>query len=106
MSASLLQRDDRARDLRGEVTLRWVLVHMIEETARHFGHLDRLREMLDGATGESRGRTSSIRPCWRSHFSWRGDGLAEGDLTSHGGETASRRESRPCPRGRMPATAL
>ena len=52
MSASLFQLDDRARDLRGEVTLRWVLVHMIEETARHLGHLDLLREMLDGATGE------------------------------------------------------
>jgi len=52
VSASLFQLDDRARDLRGEVTLRWVLVHMIEETARHLGHLDLLREMLDGATGE------------------------------------------------------
>ncbi|GAB3454995.1 DinB family protein [Streptomonospora sediminis] len=34
------------------VTLRWVLVHMIEETARHNGHLDILREMADGTTGE------------------------------------------------------
>ncbi|MCP2030122.1 putative damage-inducible protein DinB [Okibacterium sp. HSC-33S16] len=34
------------------VTLRWILVHMIEETARHCGHIDILREMLDGATGE------------------------------------------------------
>lgn len=32
-------------------TVRWVLVHMIEETARHAGHLDILREQLDGATG-------------------------------------------------------
>jgi uncharacterized damage-inducible protein DinB len=37
---------------RGRVTLRWLLGHMIEETARHNGHLDLLREMLDGATGE------------------------------------------------------
>jgi uncharacterized damage-inducible protein DinB len=37
---------------RGVVTLRWVLGHMIEETARHAGHLDLLREMLDGATGD------------------------------------------------------
>jgi hypothetical protein len=37
---------------RGRVTLRWVLGHMIEETARHNGHLDIIREMLDGATGE------------------------------------------------------
>ncbi|MFF7334618.1 DinB family protein [Streptomyces sp. NPDC008150] len=33
------------------VTLRWVLVHMIEDTARHVGHMDILREYLDGATG-------------------------------------------------------
>lgn len=33
-------------------TLRYVLVHLIEETARHLGHLDVLREHLDGATGE------------------------------------------------------
>jgi uncharacterized damage-inducible protein DinB len=51
-SAALLQLDDRARDIRGDVSLRWVLVHMIEETARHLGHLDLLRELLDGETGE------------------------------------------------------
>lgn len=33
-------------------TLRWILVHMIEETARHAGQLDILREQIDGATGE------------------------------------------------------
>jgi uncharacterized damage-inducible protein DinB len=32
-------------------TLRWVVVHMIEETARHAGHLDALRELLDGERG-------------------------------------------------------
>jgi uncharacterized damage-inducible protein DinB len=32
---------------RDAVTLRWILVHMIEETARHNGHLDILREQLD-----------------------------------------------------------
>jgi hypothetical protein len=31
--------------------LRWVLQHLIEETARHNGHLDILRELLDGQTG-------------------------------------------------------
>lgn len=36
------------------VTLRWVLIHMIEETARHAGHLDILRELLDGAAGDHR----------------------------------------------------
>jgi hypothetical protein len=35
-----------------DVTLRWVLVHMLEETARHAGHLDILRELVDGATGD------------------------------------------------------
>lgn len=33
-------------------TLRWILLHMIEETARHAGHADILREQLDGTTGE------------------------------------------------------
>ena len=35
----------------GRVSLRWIYVHMIEETARHTGQLDILREQLDGATG-------------------------------------------------------
>jgi uncharacterized damage-inducible protein DinB len=33
-------------------TLRWVLLHLIEETARHAGHADLLREAIDGVTGE------------------------------------------------------
>ena len=36
----------------GQVSLRWVLVHMIEETARHAGHLDLMREEIDGKTGD------------------------------------------------------
>jgi uncharacterized damage-inducible protein DinB len=32
--------------------LRWIVVHMIEEYARHNGHADLLRESIDGATGE------------------------------------------------------
>ena len=36
----------------GTVTLRWILVHMIEETARHAGHADILRELTDGRTGD------------------------------------------------------
>jgi len=31
--------------------VRWVVLHMIEETARHAGHLDIARELLDGQTG-------------------------------------------------------
>ncbi|MFD2465835.1 DinB family protein [Amycolatopsis silviterrae] len=34
------------------LTVRWVVAHMIEETARHLGHLDLLRELTDGLTGE------------------------------------------------------
>ena len=33
-------------------SLRWILLHMIEETARHNGHADLLREAIDGSTGE------------------------------------------------------
>ncbi|MFI0968092.1 DinB family protein [Streptomyces sp. NPDC021080] len=36
---------------RGKVSLRWVLIHMIEEYARHNGHADLLRERIDGAIG-------------------------------------------------------
>ena len=34
------------------VSMRWVLVHMIEETARHAGHMDIMRELIDGQTGD------------------------------------------------------
>ncbi len=34
------------------LTARWILLHLIEETARHNGHLDILREMADGAVGD------------------------------------------------------
>jgi uncharacterized damage-inducible protein DinB len=33
-------------------SLRWILVHMIEEYARHNGHADLIRESVDGSTGE------------------------------------------------------
>jgi uncharacterized damage-inducible protein DinB len=35
-----------------QFTLRWVLLHLIEETARHAGHADLLREAIDGEVGE------------------------------------------------------
>jgi hypothetical protein len=42
-----------ATNRRGErLTLRWILLHMIEETARHAGHADLLRETTDGVTGD------------------------------------------------------
>jgi Protein of unknown function (DUF664) len=34
------------------ISLRWMLVHMIEEYARHCGHADLLRQSIDGATGD------------------------------------------------------
>jgi uncharacterized damage-inducible protein DinB len=34
-----------------EVSMRWILVHMVEEYSRHNGHADLLRERIDGATG-------------------------------------------------------
>ena len=33
------------------VNLRWVVAHLLEETARHAGHADILREVIDGSTG-------------------------------------------------------
>jgi hypothetical protein len=37
---------------RGAVSLRWVLVHMVEEYARHNGHADLLRQRIDGRVGQ------------------------------------------------------
>ena len=42
--------DDTAAD--GGRTVRWVLSHVVQETARHVGHLDFLRELADGQVGE------------------------------------------------------
>ena len=49
---SLDVRAVEAHDFWGHVSLRWLLVHMIEETARHAGHLDIMREAIDGRTGD------------------------------------------------------
>jgi hypothetical protein len=45
--------DECCRDVGAEapVNLRWVLAHLLEETARHAGHADILRELIDGRTG-------------------------------------------------------
>lgn len=54
-SRDVLERygvEDRCRGGDGGENVRWVLVHMIEETGRHCGHLDILRELLDGSTGD------------------------------------------------------
>jgi len=55
------ERSDRALAGRGpdeptavadDKTIRWILTHVIQETARHVGHLDFLRELADGTKGE------------------------------------------------------
>jgi hypothetical protein len=63
MSNEILQSRDLHAALQGEhgldwpeepiTDLRWVVLHMIEETARHAGHLDAARELLDGTTGRA-----------------------------------------------------
>ncbi len=44
--------DDIERSERGFYSLRWILIHLIEEYARHLGHADLIREAIDGQTGE------------------------------------------------------
>jgi uncharacterized damage-inducible protein DinB len=43
--------EDAARAGGREVSLRWILLHLIEEYARHNGHADLIRERIDGVTG-------------------------------------------------------
>jgi Protein of unknown function (DUF664) len=43
---------ERAKREGRNETLRWIMVHMIEETARHNGHADIFRELIDGQIGE------------------------------------------------------
>ena len=49
--ASLDVRSVVPHEYFGLVTLRWIILHMTKETARHAGHLDILRELTDGRTG-------------------------------------------------------
>ncbi len=51
-AASLDSNGAMVRQDRGPVSLRWIMVHMIEEYARHNGHADLVRERIDGVTGE------------------------------------------------------
>ena len=51
-AASLDQESALAIRDGGRFTLRWVLLHLLEETARHAGHADLLREAIDGTIGE------------------------------------------------------
>ena len=47
-----LDTADRPWGRDDEYSLRWILLHLVEEYARHNGHADLLREAIDGATGE------------------------------------------------------
>ena len=47
----MVENPDRSADY----NVRWVVVHMIEETARHVGHADIIREQLDGRSGTGYG---------------------------------------------------
>ncbi len=49
---ALRKLDSGATAADGERTVRWILAHVAQETARHVGHLDLLRELADGQTGE------------------------------------------------------
>jgi hypothetical protein len=51
-ASSLDTLSAKPTELGGHVSLRWIMVHMLEETARHAGHLDVMREKLDGQTGD------------------------------------------------------
>lgn len=51
-AAATHELDDVIERSGRRVSLRWIHVHMIEELARHAGHLDLLREAIDGTTGD------------------------------------------------------
>ena len=55
LAATPLSAPPRGRhgdpDMTEPPNVRWVILHMIEETARHAGHLDIARELVDGQTG-------------------------------------------------------
>jgi hypothetical protein len=51
-SASLDSIGLDARDDRPRYSLRWIYVHLIEEYARHCGHADLIRQVIDGSAGE------------------------------------------------------
>ena len=44
--------DDVVKERGNDNSIRWIMVHLIEEYARHNGHLDLLRQSIDGVTGE------------------------------------------------------
>ena len=51
VAAAHLDDPTRRPDAPNPVNLRWILLHLLEEIARHAGHADILRELIDGQTG-------------------------------------------------------
>lgn len=51
-AAESMEATSARESRRGTFSLRWVVLHMIEETARHAGQADVFRELTDGTTGE------------------------------------------------------
>jgi hypothetical protein len=51
-TASDLEALNVPDEVRGPLSMRWVLVHIIEEYARHLGHADLLRQLVDGRVGQ------------------------------------------------------
>ena len=51
VASAVIDRLDLEDVVDGDRYLRWILVHMIEETARHAGHADIVRELIDDTTG-------------------------------------------------------
>ena len=51
VASASLDAGCRADEREPPVDLRWILAHLLEETARHAGHADIIREQLDGSTG-------------------------------------------------------
>ncbi|GGY00947.1 DinB family protein [Streptomyces hiroshimensis] len=52
VAAHSLDETGRHPDYRSAgASLRWMLIHMVEETARHAGHMDAVRELIDGRKG-------------------------------------------------------
>ena len=51
VSSSSLDQPCKATGDDVPTNLRWVLMHLLEETAHHAGHADIIRELIDGSTG-------------------------------------------------------
>jgi len=70
---------------RRRVTLHQILVHMVNETARHAGHADIIRELLDGSAGDDRGNLPDQPPeawaAYRARLEAAAEAAADGPRT-------------------------